>query len=178
MEEELVVLQEAPVDLHYIPQASIDRRHGGRHLHGRGGPGKDGKKGCHKGAMSFDKGEGEHFEGRGEGRGPHRGGEVHGKNGERDGRRGGNHERGGHRGGKHGRHHGHHGRRGHHMKYCFIASAAIYAAIVATFVGIFKKFTMVFKSYDNLKKMDSQSRSMSIDERNRIFNEVKVANKK
>ena len=95
MEEELVVLQEAPVDLHYIPQASIDRRHGGRHLHGRGGPGKDGKKGCHKGAMSFDKGEGEHFEGRG----PHRGGEVHGKNGERDGRRGGHHERGGHRGG-------------------------------------------------------------------------------
>merc|ERR1712045_939716 len=40
-----------PLDLAYIPQASIDKRHGGRHLHkkdGKGGKnGKRGKKGCH-----------------------------------------------------------------------------------------------------------------------------------
>lgn len=66
-----------PVDLAYIPRASIDKRHGGRHLHGKKGGkhgkkgGKRGKKGCHKGGKN-GAGEGRHGKG-----GKHHGGKGH-----------------------------------------------------------------------------------------------------
>lgn len=99
------------------------------------------------------------------------------------GRGGEHHDRrshnGGRDGGRHGEHHGpRHGGRGGHFKYCIAASAGMYSAVMAIFIGVFKKFTMVFKSLDNVQKMEQQSRAMSIDQRNAMYRSVTEGTKK
>lgn len=41
------------------------------------------------------------------------------------------------------------------MNFCLIAGAFLYALMNATFVGIFKKFTVVFRSYHRLNKLNN-----------------------
>ncbi len=105
------------LNLSYIPQASVDKRHGGRHLRHEGKGQKDGKFGG-------------------------RGGKKHGgrHNGGKD-----HHRRGGRHNGGHQGHHG--GKKGGHMKWCMAAGALMFATLAVTFLGIFKKFINAFRSY-------------------------------
>lgn len=39
------------------------------------------------------------------------------------------------------------------MKWCLAIGATLYAAILATFVGVFKKFVNTFRSYHRLNEV-------------------------
>jgi len=41
------------------------------------------------------------------------------------------------------------------MKPCLIIGAVLYSVVMATFVGVFKKFTVVFRSYHSLNKLNN-----------------------
>ena len=124
-------------------QQSIDKRHGGRHLH-RGG--RRGRRDSSSDSSSSESSSEVEFMGqRHDGvRGEHRRGGRH------EGPRGGAEHRG-RRGGRHGGRHG--GHRGGHMKWCLAIGATLYAAILATFVGVFKKFVNTFRSYHRLNEV-------------------------
>jgi len=135
-----------PLDLAYIPQASIDKRHGGRHLHRNDDYDEESEfEGGHKG------GKGKHGKGK-HGKGMNG---KHGKNGK--GRHGG-------KGGK-GRHGGkdHHGGHGHHMKWCLAIGAVLYTALISTFIGVFKKYTMVWRSYHNTIALQEKTVNLTVE---------------
>merc|ERR1712051_546892 len=106
------------------------------------------KKGCHKGKGGHGV------------KGQHR-------NGARQGREG--HDKRGR-----GRHHG--GR--HHIKWCLILAAGLYAALILTFAGIFAKFVRVFRRYHTLNEMHIKSVNMRVEERNRMYQEHREASRK
>lgn len=127
------------------PQESRDRRHGGRHLHRH----RDG-----------DDNEGRDHEGRHGGK-HHKGGKKHGGKKHHGGRRNGGERKHHHKGGRH------HGK--HAMKWCMAAGVAIYTAIVATFLVIFKKFTYHYRQFHTVNELNKQSVELSVDERNKKY---------
>lgn len=63
------------------------------------------------------------------------------------------------------------------MKMCLAVGAFVYTAMIATLLGLFKKFVCVFRSYQMVKDMHLTSANMSVEERNKRFQEVKSASK-
>lgn len=119
------------LDLSYIPQASVDKRHGGRHLK-RSNAGQ---------ANSILEGEHDYYKGKNK---------HHGGKGKKSGGRHGDHED---KNGRRGGHRDHHrGEKGGHLKWCIAAGISIFTAICATFLGIFRKFISTFRSYHLMKE--------------------------
>lgn len=136
-----------PLDLAYLPQASIDKRHGGRHLHG------------HK----EDEEESDHHKKGGKGK--------HGKGKHGKGKHGkGKHGKGKHGCGKHGKgkHHGekHHS---HKMVWCLAIGVALYTALITSFICVFKKFVRAFHSYHNTVALQTRTANMTVEERNKAY---------
>ena len=59
-----------------------------------------------------------------------------------------------------------------------IIGASVFALILATFLGVFKKFTMVFASYQTISEMHKSTSQMSLEQRNKVYAEHTSANKK
>ena len=139
-----------PLDLAYIPQASIDKRHGGRHLNKKGGKkGKHGKKGGKNGKRGK---KGCHGKGGKGGKGKH-GNELGGKD---------------HHGkGHHGK--GHHGGKHHHMAWCMAIGAFLYSALIMSFLCIYKKFISAFRDVQNIVALQKQTVNMSVEDRNKAY---------
>lgn len=127
------------LDMHMLPQASIDRRHGGRHLR-------------------RDRGDREERHG-----GRHEGGHREG------GRRHGGHRNRGehHRGGHHGKHHG----KGRMIKWCMILAGALYTVMMVSFLVIFRRFVGHFRQFHTMNELHKQSQELSVQERNRKYEE-------
>lgn len=165
-----------PLDLAYIPRASIDKRHGGRHLR-RSHSDDDSETSEGTSEDEFvgkpnkgKKGKGKHGKGNKSGKGKHgKGGKKHGghkgKNGEGKKHHGGKGKHGGK--GHHGK--GHHGGKGHHMKWCLAIGAILYTALITTFVCIYKRFVCAFRSYHSTVALQKQTESMTIEERNKAY---------
>jgi len=49
------------------------------------------------------------------------------------------------------------------MKWCLAIGAALYLALISIFVGIFKKYTMVWRSYHNSVALQEKTATMTVE---------------
>lgn len=62
------------------------------------------------------------------------------------------------------------------MKWCMAIGVALYTVIIATFAGIFKKFTYHYRQFHTMNEMHKQSNELSLEERNKKYQEFTQAN--
>jgi len=58
------------------------------------------------------------------------------------------------------------------MRWCLAIGAVLYTALIGTFIGIFKKYTMAFRSYHTTVALQEKTANLSVEERNKAYKDM------